>query len=65
MAKGEKTKVVYKSGPPAFFFFLTYFGTLVYFLDKANGFWEVILAFLQAAIWPALLIYKIFTVLNI
>ena len=65
MAKSEKTKVVYKSAPAGFFFTLTYIGTLVYFIDKANGFWEVIFSFLQAAVWPALLIYKIFTVLHI
>ena len=58
-------KVVNRSGPPAFAFFLTYVGTLVYFIDNANGFWEVVFAFLQAAVWPALLINKIFTVLNI
>lgn len=66
MAKDEKTvKVVNKGGPPAFFYFLTYTGTLVYFIDHANGFWEVIFAFLQAAVWPALFVNKIFTVLQI
>lgn len=66
MAKNDKTvKVVNRGGPPAFFFFLTYVGTLVYFLDKADGFWEIILAFLQAAVWPALLVYKVFTLLHI
>lgn len=61
----EKTKVVYQSAPIGFVFFITYFGALVYFLDKANGFWEVVLSFFQAGVWPALLVYKIFTILNI
>lgn len=66
MAKNEKTvKVMNRGGPPAFAFLLTYIGALVYFLDKADGFWEVIFAFLQAAVWPALLINKIFTILQI
>jgi hypothetical protein len=66
MAKSEKTiKVVNKGGPPAFMFLLAYFGALIYFLNRADGFGEVLLAFLQAAVWPALLIYKIFTVLQI
>lgn len=64
MAK-DKIKVVNKGGPSGFAFFLAFVGALVYFIDKANGFWEVVLAFLQAAVWPALLIYKIFTVLHI
>lgn len=54
-----------RGGPPALAFFATYVGALIYFIDKANGFWEVILAFLQAAVWPAYLINKIFTLLQI
>ena len=65
MFKNENVKVINKNGPPAFAFFLAFFGALIYFLDKAEGFWEVVLAFLQALVWPALLINKIFTVLQI
>lgn len=66
MAKEAKNiKVINKGGPPAFAYLLTYVGTLVYFIDKADGFGEVLLAFLQAAVWPALLVNRIFTVLNI
>lgn len=66
MPKSEKhITVVKRGGPRAFAFLLTYIGALIYFLDKANGFWEGVLAFLQAAVWPALLINKIFTILNI
>lgn len=66
MAKNEKNyQAVHRSGPPAFAFVLTYIGALIYFIDKANGLGEVLLSFLQAAVWPALLINKIFTVLHI
>ncbi len=66
MVKHEKNFIkVQKGGPPAFAFFVTYIGALVYFLDKAEGFGEVVLAFLQSAVWPALLINKIFTILHI
>jgi hypothetical protein len=34
-------------------------GALIYFLQAANGFWEVILAFLQAIVWPAYIVYKL------
>lgn len=56
---------MHKAKPVGMIFLLTYVGALVYFIDKANGFWEVALSFLQAAVWPALLINKIFTVLQI
>lgn len=66
MTKKDKDhNSMHRSGPPAFAFFLTYVGALVYFIDKANGFGEVLLSFLQAAVWPALLINKIFTILQI
>lgn len=66
MAKSEKkVEVINKGGPAGGFYFLTFIGAAVYFVDKANGFWEVILALLQAAVWPAYLIYKVFEVLNI
>ena len=66
MKNNEKhAAVVKKGGPPAMAFFATYVGALIYFIDKANGFWEVILAFLQAAVWPAYLINKVFTLLQI
>jgi hypothetical protein len=54
-----------RGGPPVLAFMATYVGALIYFIDKANGFWEVVLAFLQAAVWPAYLINKIFTLLQI
>lgn len=47
------------------FYFLTYVGTLVYFINQADGFGEVLLAFIQALVWPALLIYRIFQLLQI
>ncbi len=65
MAKDEKTVKVVHKGPFVGFYFMTYIGTLVYFIDRADGFWEVIIAFLQAAVWPALLINRIFTILQI
>lgn len=66
MAKSVKNvKVMERGGPGGFAFFLTYFGALVYFIDKADGFWEVVFSFLQAAVWPALLVNKVFTVLQI
>lgn len=58
-------KDMHKGKPAGMFFLFTYVGTLVYFIDKADGFGEVVVSFLQAAVWPALLINKIFTLLQI
>lgn len=58
-------KEMNKAKPAGMLFVFTYVGALIYFIDKANGFWEVVLSFLQAAVWPALLINKIFTILQI
>jgi len=46
-----------------FILFLAWFGALVYFINHANGFWEVVLAFLQACVWPALVLYKVLELL--
>lgn len=59
------SSIAKRGGPPVLAFFATYVGALIYFIDKAEGFGEVVLAFLQAAVWPAYLINKIFTLLQI
>ena len=64
MAKKDKSQM-HKAKPAAGFFLVTYVGTLIYFLDKADGFGEVLLAFLQAAVWPAFLVNRVFTMLQI
>lgn len=63
--KEMKMQNIHKGKPAGMFFILTYIGVLVYFLDKADGFWEVIFSFVQALVWPALLLNKIFTLLQI
>ena len=32
-------------------------GALIYFIQQANGFWEIILALLKGLVWPAFLVY--------
>jgi hypothetical protein len=34
-------------------------GALVYYLQQASNFWQVVLAFLKALVWPALLVYHL------
>ena len=33
--------------------------TAVYFVNQVDGFWNIILALLKAAVWPAILVYNI------
>lgn len=37
---------------------LGFIGALVYFVQHANTFWQVVLGVLQAVVWPAILVYK-------
>jgi hypothetical protein len=46
-------------------YMVTYIGALIYFLDKAEGFGESLLGFLQAAVWPAYIVNHILTILRV
>lgn len=61
MAKTEKNfiKVDKKDGPVGFSLFLSFIGAAVYFVGQVDGFWNIILALIKAAVWPAILVYNI------
>lgn len=40
------------------------FGAWVYFWQQADAFWEYVLAVLQGVVWPAFLVYEVFTALD-
>jgi hypothetical protein len=42
-----------------------FIGAAIYYIQHAHGFWPVILGILKAIVWPAFLIYKVFTLLKI
>ena len=46
------------------FYFLTLVGAAVYYVQQSSGFWMGVLGILKAIVWPTLLIYKVFTLLN-
>ena len=37
---------------------LGFIGSAVYFIGQANTFWQGVLGFLKAIVWPAILIYQ-------
>jgi hypothetical protein len=45
--------------------FLAFVGALIYFVQQASGFWEVILGFLKACVWPALVTYHLLEFLKL
>ena len=42
---------------------LAFLGALIYFLQHAETFWQGVLGFLKALVWPAILIYKLLELL--
>lgn len=59
----KKVEMINQGGPIGFVLFVAWFGALVYFINHAQGFWEVVLAFLQACVWPALVLYRVLEIL--
>lgn len=63
MAESRRTRYVEQSGQWGFFFLLAYIGAAIYFVSvSTTGFWGVVLALLQAMVWP---VYVVFHVLRL
>lgn len=43
---------------------LFFLGTTVYYIQQSDTFWLGVLGVLKAIVWPAMLIYKVFTLLQ-
>jgi uncharacterized protein YqhQ len=61
MAKqtGSIVTINKSEGMTGFVLFTAWVGALVYFVNQASGFWEVVLAFLKSLVWPAFVLYEI------
>jgi len=66
MGESNKTvKVINKAGPLGFPAILAYIGAAIYFIQQSNGgFWEVLLALLQALVWPVYFVYYVLQLLG-
>lgn len=66
MAKDEKNfiKIDKRNGAAGSTYFLTFVGAAVYFVNQVDGFWNIIVALLKAAAWPAILVYNVLQVLT-
>ncbi|HSW91342.1 MAG TPA: hypothetical protein VLG09_01710 [Candidatus Saccharimonadales bacterium] len=66
MIKDKKAEMIHHGGGPVgFVLFVAWFGAFVYFINHAHGFWEVMFSFVQAFIWPALVLYRVLELLAI
>lgn len=65
MAHNDKTvKVINDHGPLGFVFFVAFVGSFVYFLQDIKDFGDFIMAFLQACVWPGILVYHVLQMLG-
>ncbi|HEY5806272.1 MAG TPA: hypothetical protein VIS56_02700 [Candidatus Saccharimonadales bacterium] len=62
MANGDKR---YYPPPSGAVYGLGFIGAVIYFIQQASGFWEIILAILKAVVWPAILTYKLLELLRL
>jgi hypothetical protein len=46
-------------------YFLGFIGAVVYFIQTATSFWDGVVGFLMALVWPAFLMYHLFLFLKI
>ncbi len=47
------------------FYFLGFIGALVYYITTAPSFWDAVLGFFKALLWPGFLVYGVMTFLGI
>lgn len=61
----DRAKVVVDNGQWGFVFFVAYIGAAIYFIEKANGFWEIIGALFKALVWPGFVVYHVLQLLHV
>jgi hypothetical protein len=59
MAKNEKIKVIADNSTLGFLGFMSYVGAVVYFLQGSQHAGDVIYAFIEALVWPAIVVYYV------
>ncbi len=52
------SKDIHKSGTSGAMYGLGFIGAVIYFIGQAATFWEGVLGFLKAIVWPAFLVYE-------
>lgn len=60
----SKVKVINDHGPFGFVMFVAWIGAFVYFLQGMKDFGDFVMAFLQACVWPGILVYHVLQTLG-
>jgi hypothetical protein len=55
--ESNRTKTVVNNGTPGIVYGLGFIGAVIYFFQHAHGFWNFVLGFLEALVWPAIVVY--------
>ena len=55
----KKVRCVSKPSYGGCGYFLGFIGAVVYYISTATGFWNGVLGFLKAIVWPAFLVYEV------
>ncbi len=66
MAKEGKSsvRVIKDHGPAGFAMFLAFVGAFVYFAQGAKNFLDYLNAFVDAIVWPAILVFHVLSTLH-
>jgi len=51
---------VHEGGTSGAIYGLGFIGAAVFFISQATGFWNGVVGFLKAMVWPAFLVYGLF-----
>jgi hypothetical protein len=54
----DSRKVVNHGAGGGFFYFLGIIGSMIYYIQASDGFWEGVLGILKAFVWPVFLVYE-------
>lgn len=52
------------NGCGGMFYFTGFIGAAVYYISTATGFWNGVLGFLKAIVWPAFLVFELLKFLS-
>lgn len=56
--------MINQHGPSGFVAFVAWVGAFVYFLQGTKDFGDVVMAFLQACVWPAIAVFHVLRILT-
>jgi hypothetical protein len=65
MARSGQARIV-REGQWGFVLLLAYVGAAIYFVSESDGtFWRVVLALLQAIVWPVYVVFHVLRLLGV